>query len=166
MPYRWPHWPDLEREHMKLKLQRIKDVVWKDQPHHTQGRLYAHDGHEICVTLELPWVDADHDGRRDRNVSRVAAGTYHVKRVDSPKHGDCFELQNVPDCDHSQIHVAALAKRDLLGCIGPGSAFGPVQYPEMKESEPGVTGSRNAFKKFMTEMKDVNEFDLEILDPV
>lgn len=129
----------------------------------TFGRIETQEREQLGVTVERPWVDADHNGKRDRNVSCVIAGRFLCKRVDSPKHGDCFELQNVPDCDHSQIHVACLP-RDLQGCIGIGTAFGPVQYPDMAKPEPGVIHSRDALKHFMQRMAGVNEFWLTIHD--
>ncbi len=140
-----------------MRLVRFKQTPWA-----TFGRLYADDGTEICVTLERPWVDANADGKRDKGVSRIVPGTYSViRRLDSPKHGEVFELQNVPDATNIQIH-AANHPTELEGCIATGSAFGD---PTVKGvTAPGVTGSRLALQKFMTENKDRAGFLLEIVD--
>lgn len=140
-----------------LRLIRHKQTEWA-----TFGRLYAHDGTEICVTCERPWVDKDADGKRDRGVSRIAPATYTVKRrLDSPKHGEVFELQDVPDATNIQIHAANWPTQ-LEGCIAVGSAFGEVTIG--KVTAPGVTGSKMALAKFMREMQDVDTFLLTIVD--
>lgn len=140
-----------------MKLIRHKQTDWM-----TCGRLYGDDGTEVCVTLERPWVDADHDGRRDPGVSRIVAGTYTAKRrLDSPKHGEVFELQNVPNATNIQIHVANLPT-ELEGCIATGTAFDTVTAHGI--TGPGITGSRLAFQKFMTENQYRDEFTLEIVD--
>lgn len=137
-----------------LKLPRHKENEFA-----TYGRLYAADGHWICETVELPFVDADNDGHRDRNKGRIQAGRYWVFLRKSHMNGgtghrsyDVPELKDVPDTDNAQLHIACLP-RDLKACIGVGSAFGPVQYTDMRAPEPGVTGSALAFKKLMTELK-------------
>lgn len=140
-----------------MKLVRHKETDWG-----TFGRLYADDGTEVCVTVERPWVDKDADGKRDHGVSRIVPGTYQVKRrLDSPKHGEVFELQDVPDATNIQIHAANWPTQ-LEGCIATGSAFGDVTIGGM--TAPGVTGSRLAFQKFMAENQYRDAFTLEIVD--
>lgn len=140
-----------------MKLIRHKQTDWM-----TCGRLYGDDGTEVCVTLERPWVDKDADGKRDHGVSRIVPGIYQVvRRLDSPKHGEVFELQNVPDATNIQIH-AANHPTELEGCIATGSAFGEATVKGL--TAPGVTGSRLALQKFMTENKDRDSFTLEIVD--
>ena len=142
-----------------MKLVRHKQTAYA-----TYGRLYADDGTEVCVTLERPWVDKDRDGKRDRGVSCIVAGRYLAKRrLDSPKHGEVFELQDVPDATHIQIHAANLPD-ELEGCIAVGSAFGEVQRAKDPRPLPGITGSRLAFEKFMGENKDRSEFWLDVVD--
>ncbi len=140
-----------------MKLIRHKQTDWA-----TFGRLYGDDGIEVCCTVERPWTDADEDGRRDHAVCRIPPGTYTAKRrLDSPKHGECFELQAVPNATNIQIHVAN-HPTELEGCIATGSAFGE---PTVKGvTAPGVTGSRLAYQKFMAENKNRDEFTLEIID--
>lgn len=135
----------------------MKESAWA-----TFGHLYADDGTEVCVTLERPWVDADADGKRDPGVSRIVPGTYRVtRRLDSPKHGEVFELHDVPNATNIQIHPANLPTQ-LEGCIAPGSAFGEATVKGV--TAPGVTGSRLAYQKFMAENKSRGEFTLEIVD--
>lgn len=130
----------------------------------TYGTLKDRDGEEVCKTLELPWVDADKDGKRDKNKSRIVAGTYLVKRrLDSPKHGNCFELQDVPDATDVQIHVANLPD-ELLACIALGTAFGNVQRKQDPVALPGIVSSKTAVDAFMRRMAGVDVWTLAIVD--
>lgn len=145
---------------MKLTVIRHKAT-----PYATYGRMFAQDGHQLCVTIERPWVDADHNGQRDRGVSRFVPGVYQCFLRRSHKNGgtgkrdyDVWELKNVPDCDHAQIHRANLPT-DLEGCIGVGTAFGDV------EGKPGITGSKLAFEKLMKETAGLEALELEVVGP-
>lgn len=129
----------------------------------TYGSLRRDDGTEECVTIELPWVDANHDGISDRNVSCVPAGTYTAERYFSPKHNAVvFRLLNVPGRDYCEIHVANLPV-DLLGCIGVGRRFGNVQKAS-GEKGYGVLESKTAFLAFMANHPE-QRFAFTIYDP-
>lgn len=96
-----------------------------------------------CATLERPWVDVDHDGHRDHNVSRIPAGTYEAFRRLSPKRGFVvFELANVPDTSNAQIHPANVAT-ELEGCIAVGSKRAIIN------GTPGIVDSRTTFAALM-----------------
>ena len=130
----------------------------------TYGRLKDRDGKEVCVTLERPWVDNNDDGKRDRGVSCIVAGTYVVKRrLDSPKHGECFELQDVPDATNIQIHAANLPD-ELEGCIALGTAFGQVQRKKDAGPLPGIVSSKTAMAAFMRRMEGIDAWTLDVVD--
>lgn len=130
----------------------------------TYGRLFDADGAEVCVTLERPWVDNNDDGKRDRGVSCITAGSYTAKRrLDSPKHGEVFELQDVPDATNIQIHAANLPD-ELEGCIALGVAFGQVQRKQDAGPLPGIVSSRTAVAAFMRRMEGIDAFTLDIVD--
>lgn len=130
----------------------------------TYGRLRDRDGKEVCVTLERPWIDNNDDGKRDRGVSCIQAGTYVAKRrKDSPKHGEVFELQDVPDATNIQIHAANLPD-ELEGCIALGTAFGQVQRKQDANALPGIVSSKAALAAFMRRMEGVDAFSLSIVD--
>ena len=87
----------------------------------TFGRWVVEGGIFECVSGELPWRDNRHE------ISCVPVGTYNVKMIDSPAHGRVYELQNVKDRTHCQIHSANYCgdtscgkKSELLGCISLG----------------------------------------------
>lgn len=116
---------------MPVVLERIKQNGFA-----TYGRL------EAFTTLELPWLD------NARDVSCVPAGSYTAERYLSPAHGYVvFRLIDVPGRSDVEIHVANLPC-DLLGCIGIGQGFGPVQK-DTGESGDGIVASRAAFLAFM-----------------
>jgi hypothetical protein len=102
----------------------------------------------FCVTLELPWLDNQH------NISCIPSGTYECFRELSPKHGICFELRNVPDRQEIQIHIGNYPK-DTLGCILVGKEFG---------GEAAISISTLAYKNFMDRLEGVDKFTLRIID--
>lgn len=141
-----------------LRLYRLRDTAFA-----TYGSLRDEQGNEVCVTLELPFVDADRDGVTDRNVSRVPAGTYEAFRRLSPGHGYVvFELVDVPGRDHVQMHSANLPV-DLRGCIGLGRRFGFVEKSTGEKGD-GILESRTAFRAFMAAYSE-QRFKLTISDP-
>lgn len=133
---------------MALHLKRVKQT-----PFATYGRLYAEDGTEICVTLERPWKENQHI------VSCIPAGNFRGFRYLSPRRGrTLWMLADVPDRTAIEIHSGNLP-RDSEGCILVGSAFGEV------DGQPGITGSKTALAKLMTETQYAEALALGISDP-
>lgn len=81
-----------------------------------------------CWMIELPWR------HNAKEKSCIPAGVYIFKRVNSPKHGECYEAEHVAgDRTHVQIHRANWAgdkdkgkKCELEGCFAPGRAIGEL----------------------------------------
>ncbi len=69
-----------------------------------------------CFTLEL----ADH--QNEPYISCIPAGNYQYKYRNSPSHGHCLELQNVPNQTYMQIH-AANSTSQIQGCIAVGDSI-------------------------------------------
>jgi hypothetical protein len=116
----------------------------------TFGDLFAHDGERLCVTLEEPWRE------NQKDVSCIPIGTYPWFKRLSPKRGyEVIELKDVPDRSNVQIHIGNTLS-DTEGCILVGSARGVGA---------GISGSKLAFKKLMTEVKDAEEGTLEVTGP-
>jgi hypothetical protein len=148
---------------------RYRIVRHKQTEDATYGRLFDLGGQEIAVTLERPWVDADHNGKRDPDVSRFVPRTFrcvlrrsHLNGGDGHRDYDVWEFVNVPDIKNGQIHRAAWVL-DLKGCVGVGSAFGTVHYTDEKDY-PGITGSKIAFEKWMKETAGYAELEIEVVD--
>lgn len=143
-----------------LTLQRLEQTDLA-----TFGHIVDAEHQQWCVTLELPWVDANDDGLSDRNVSCVPAGTYAAHRRLSHLHGgtgrhnyDVFELADVPGRSAIELHVGNLP-HDSRGCILLGSQFGLVN------GQHGITGSAAAFGRFMDRLKGIDTFTLVIRNP-
>jgi hypothetical protein len=102
----------------------------------------------FLVTLELPWLDNQH------NVSCIPTGTYECFRENSPKHGIVFELRNVPDRQEVQVHIGNYPK-DTLGCILVGQKY---------TGEASIGESTLAFKTFMDKLEGVDKFTLKIIE--
>lgn len=120
-----------------------------------------------CYVVELPWVDADKDGKRDRNVSRIVGGKFVCKYTKSPsrknKDGSSewsYELQNVPDADGVRIHAANWADQ-LKACLALGRAIMEIKRPDgtMKK---GVSSSGDTIKAFEAHMGH-EPFELTII---
>jgi hypothetical protein len=116
----------------------------------TFGVLLAPRG-PFAVTLELPWRN------NEVRKSRIPAGVYTCRRIISPNHGETFTLENVPGRSLIRIHKAN-TKADLLGCIGVGESFDPINGVD------GISQSAKGFEEFMRMQKGVNTFRLTILD--
>ena len=134
-----------------MSRERLTLIRSKLGPPCAFGDLFAFDGERIAVTLEEPWLDnAD-------NVSCVPPGIYEWFKRESPKRGyEVIELRDVPDRENVQIHIGNTTK-DTEGCILVGSGRG--------EDGKSITGSKLAFQKLMTELKDTDAGTIEIVNP-
>jgi hypothetical protein len=123
----------------------------------TFGTLVLDDG-TTFHSLELPWRD------NARGLSCIPAGTYVFRKVDSPKHGECYQALDVPGRSEIQIHVANYAgdvtlgyRSDLMGCIALGKEVGPLEIPGPLKRQLCVLRSGVAIKEFEanTGLKDL-----------
>jgi hypothetical protein len=132
----------------KLRLERLSHTDFA-----TYGQIVDDENQVLCLTLEKPWLENAH------NVSCIPPGTYAAFRRSSPKRGyDVFELAHVPGRSNIELHIGNLP-RDSEGCILLGSNFGTV------DGQRGITGSTVAFARFMTRLKHVQGFELEVVAP-
>lgn len=109
-------------------------------------------GGPFAVTLELPWKD------NAPQVSCIPAGTYLCKRIQSPHHGNTFEITGVPGRSKVLLHKANTIA-DLLGCVGVGEAFNVVN------GKRGITESGKGFGEFLALEKDAITFWLVVTNP-
>ena len=131
---------------MNLTLQRLSESA--DGP--TFGTITNDADGSVMVpaTLELPWLDNQH------NVSRIPAGVYPAFRFQSPHIGyELFQLANVPDRVGIDIHIGNTMK-DTLGCVLVG---------ETQEGD-AITESRKAFGLFMGMLTGIDKFTLTVVD--
>jgi len=116
----------------------------------------VHGSIPVVNTVELPWM-----GNKP-GASCIPAQCYKVKRVKRPKHGVCFEVQDVPGRSNILFHTANTI-HDIQGCIGVAMYFGELgQYPGLPALLNQPVGRGAGLKRFMDYLKGVNEFDLEI----
>lgn len=127
----------------QLKLVRVSE--YQDA---TLGVLCL-DGRPMFTTLEDKWRN------NERMVSCIPAGEYKVKRHKSPKFGECFEVQGVPNRSDILIH-AGNTDVDTHGCILLGMMYGTVG------TTVAILSSRQAVENFMTAMLGVDEANLVI----
>jgi hypothetical protein len=116
----------------------------------TFGIFTLDDGVQF-VSGELPWRNNEH------GKSCIPPGEYLCKWITSPKHGECYEIMNVPWRDDIEIHSAnwmgdaSKGKlSQLLGCVALGKSFGIL------EEQPAILQSKTAISEFETNMKHEN----------
>lgn len=130
-------------------LGRLKVIFDQDQnswarPFHWKG-FHRYE----CETLELPWMD------NRRNISCIPADVYEVVKHISPRHGECFEIQNVPNRTHILIH-AGNYYTDIEGCILVGSWYADID----KDGNLDVARSKKTLKELLEILPD--EFSLVV----
>lgn len=115
---------------------------YEEEDKQTIGELILKDmnGKEIftCKTLELPWRD------NEVKISRIPAGDYLAVKHNSPKFGDCFWIQEVPDRTEILIHRGNFHK-DTLGCILVGKKLADIDGDGYRD----VTASRNTMEELL-----------------
>lgn len=146
----------------------------------TFGKLTGPAGFE-CYTAELPWRDADGDGKRDARVSCIKAGVYICRWTKSATRTNpdgspesSYELLDVPDAAGVRIHPGNLAGDKVRGflsdseaCILPGRAILDVEIPKERRvpggrmKQKGVTSSRDTVTAFAALM-GLGQFELTI----
>ena len=129
--------------HKKFKLIRISHTA-----NETFGVLLEEDI-PFCVTLERPWLG------NIKSVSCIPKGFYVCKRIQSPKFGNTFEIENVPSRSHILFHKGNLSD-DTHGCVLVGEQFEPLR------GENAVLASGKAFAEFKRRTDDIDIFILSI----
>jgi len=109
------------------------------------------NGEAFCVTLEPP------DRDNQSNVSNIPPGLYPLVRIQSPKYGIVFEVQNVPNRTHILIHPGNFVE-DTKGCIILAQYFGKLK------GDRAVLNSGKTFRDFMHRMEGVDSTSIEIIE--
>ncbi len=108
----------------------------------------------FCVTLEPK------DWWNQPNMSCVPAQQYLCRRIISPRHGETFEVLDVPKRSRILFHPLNIDNQ-TEGCIGLAQHFGKLKIAD--KSERAVLNSGKTFKAFMEKMKGYDTFHLTIL---
>ncbi len=120
-----------------MKILYLKRVV---QSNVTLGALT--DGEAIlALTLENPWL------QNKAMASCIPEGDYNCEIVKSPKYGEVYEVQEVPNRSHILIHWGNYVK-DTDGCILLGSGVADIDGDGVQD----ITQSKIAFDKFMAKL--------------
>ena len=103
----------------------------------------------FCFTLEPP------DRQNERNISYIPAQQYICKPYSSDRHGQTFEVMNVPNRSWILFH-AGNTVHHTDGCILVGSHQGKLK------GNRAVLNSGATFKKFAEAVGVGNKFHLTI----
>lgn len=121
----------------------------------TLGRLFVFEGltmvHSVSM-LELPWKN------NQRNVSRIPAKRYLVKKRQTEKFGNHFHIVGVPGRSGILTHKGNHYFQ-IEGCQLPGTALKDIN----NDGELDVINSGIALAKLYELMPD--QFYLDIVDP-
>lgn len=137
-------------------MQTVALVRMESDKFGTFGKLTT-PKNQVFWSGELMWLDNKAD------FSCVPLGKYICKWVDSPKHGWCYQLQNVPSRENIEIHAMnffgnkdldATLTCDSLGCIGLGRIISTM-------GQKCILGSKAAIHAFSVEMAGM-DFELII----
>lgn len=134
-----------------MKLQRLSQDATE-----TRGHLIDEDANVVvCVTLERPWLDNQHD------VSCIPAGSYVTKRVHSPHFGcEVFQIMDVPNRGNVLLHWGNFVTNSE-GCVLLGTAFADLNG----DGTIDITASKAAFETLMAKFAGVDSWPLEVVDP-
>jgi len=105
----------------------------------------------FCLTLEREWMD------NERGISCIPTGIYTCRRVQSPKFGDTFEICDVPGRSHILFHIGNI-EDDSHGCVLVGEMY------EKYKGKIAVLSSGKGYREFKERTRNVNKFQLEIID--
>lgn len=135
--------PGRKENNMDHQIKSFELIRFHQDTLGTFGALW-HRGGPFCYTYELPWMN------NLPTLSCIPSGTYQAKLENSPKHGICYELLDVPGHKEIQFHVGN-DMADSLGCVLLGNYHGEVWKGPLWERRRsiGVLESKVAFKKFM-----------------
>lgn len=113
----------------------------------TFGTLVTESGFQ-CYTGELPWRG------NESGKSCIPEGVYTCARANSPKHGPCYYVTEVPKRSDIEIHSANWMgdeskglKCQLLGCIAPGRAIMDIA------GQKGVSSSKDALASLEADLE-------------
>ena len=129
-----------------ILIKRIAELV-----NGTLGVVLNDAGRPWMLTCERPWVNNEH------GLSSIPTGTYTCQRINSPKHGNVFQVMNVPNRDAILIHPGN-EELDSEGCILVGRSYGIVK------NLPAVLNSKDAFAEFMSYFDGEDSFTLRIVE--
>ena len=110
------------------------------------------NGMPIGVTGEQDWED------NKKSVSCIPAGQYLCERVNTPLHGDTFEVTAVPGRSAILFHKGNLPLEHSQGCILVAEQF------EQLNGKEAVLQSAKGYGEFMEKLVGINNFVLNIIE--
>ncbi len=143
----------------------MKMVINRQKQNNKQiiGTLFVIDDNKICLlnknesiifdclTLELP------NKNNQKNISRIPAGIYQVRKRYSEKHQWHFKILDVPGRTYILIHAGNFYT-DIEGCVLVGDKLKDIN----KDGFQDVLNSRKTLDKILEIVPD--QFELRIYD--
>lgn len=139
-------------------MMRLRLVHNRFEKYGIFGELLDQKGSLIAYTLERSYVTDHGDCYQKLNIGTYKCEKGSHRLVSMDKDFITFEIKNVPDHDGIIFHVGNY-NEDSEGCVLLGSSIG-----NMVNGDKMLTGSIDAFNKFMSIMKYEDEFQLIVED--
>lgn len=136
-----------------MKILILKRIAMN--PDSTLGVLLDEPNQPFALTMELPWLG------NKANESCIPEGEYLCNRVTKIKHGECFELFQVPNRTDILIHKGNFPT-DSRGCIILGEQFEEALNPAASHVVTAVLASGKAYAEFMMRLIRQDQFRLVI----
>jgi len=98
-----------------IRRKKLKTITLERFCYHPEGTLgVLRFDSQTFYSIERPWKN------NAVSFSCIPEGTYQTRWRKSPKFGETWEIQDVPNRTYILIHAANYAK-DVHGCIGLGT---------------------------------------------
>jgi len=111
----------------------------------------------FALTLERPWLD------NRPSISCIPKGEYTIKRVVKLKHGECFQVMDVPNRTDILIHKGNFVE-DSEGCILIGEQFEDILSTKADKVVTSIQRSGVAYSELMVRLHRQDEAKLVILE--
>jgi len=108
----------------------------------------------LYLPMRRPWATLELPYRKNcPNLSAIPSGSYLCQRIQSPKFGETFEVQDVPNRKGILFHYGNTVN-DTQGCILLGTMFDATSTE--------IRNSRVAFQEFLLALHSIDRFKLSI----
>ena len=140
--------PDSPKDMLVMKRKYFPDATTSNMTGFSGGKKVV-----SIYSTELPWRDNKND------ISCIPEGAYPCHKWNSPTHGPCFRVENVPGRDAILVHIGNFVygeKVESRGCILPAVSLGDIN----KDGHIDGVSSKTAMSELLKEMPE--KFDLVI----
>jgi hypothetical protein len=120
------------------------------------------DGKHFCFVVEEVWHANRPSIPGKQTGSCIPVGNYICRRGHFPRHGNTFEVLNVPGRSAILFHSGNTVE-DIEGCLALGNRLGYLKGKWAVMESAGIDGG---YTRFMLELSNGSEFELKIVNRI